>query len=93
MVVVPPTGIESKEIPLSGLNPSCGMVLICTLSGTNESSGGNISIKTGVFAVVFPLLVRVVVYVIVSPTAANALLAVFVAITEAVFTCVKVLLD
>lgn len=52
-----------------------------------------ISIKTGVFAVVFPLLVRVVVYVIVSPTAANALLAVFVAITEAVFTCVKVLLD
>ena len=45
------------------------------------------------FAVVFPLLVGVVVYVIVSPTAANALLAVFVAITEAVFTCVKVLLD
>ncbi|CEY39915.1 Uncharacterised protein [Streptococcus pneumoniae] len=69
------------------------MVLICTLSGTNESSGGNISIKTGVFAVVFPLLVRVVVYVIVSPTAAKALLAVFVEITEAVFTCVKVLLD
>ena len=67
------------------------MVLICTLSGTNESSGGNISIKTGVFAVVFPLLVRVV--VIVSPTAANALLAVFVAITEAEFTCVKVVLD
>ena len=45
IVIVPPTGIESKGTPVSGLNPSCGMVLICTLSGTNDSSAGNISIK------------------------------------------------
>ena len=79
-------------MPLAGFALAIGTLLIVTVLGMKLVPAGMISVNVTLEAEIFPLFVKVVVYVIESPTSAKFVLVSFVVTILAVLICVVTIL-
>ncbi|KZD49548.1 hypothetical protein B4088_6608 [Bacillus cereus] len=93
MVVFALGFIGSITMPLAGFTLGSVFPFTVTLLGINDVPLGITSVNITFDASVFPLFVKVVVYVIMSFTLANCLSADFVAVIEALLIVVCTVLD